>query len=644
MQPRFQFSSFRSRIIAWLVLLLLVVLGTVFVFVNRSTYTNTRTVIDDNLAIGREVLQTLLAEREATFKVTFNALALDFGFREAYRSADYETMLSAGQNLLSRTENADILMVVDYDYRMVADTQRLYLPGTDFPWPYLLEDAEDDPEYQAASYILMDGVAYHIVAVPILTPLVDGWIIVGQRLDREYVSSLKNIISSDVSILQLSERGSGLSLATTLPDHQAAELNAEYNHYSAGDQPTGMVDLADENFVTLSSTLVSRPELNLVALIQQSLPQALAPYRVLEQRLIVLFALGLCLSAVLAMFLGRSVSRPVLSLVNRVGRIERGDYRSSGETWRTDEIGRLENSVNRMASGLAEKEKVRDLLGKVVSREIADELMRGEVKLGGETRQATILFSDIRDFTTLCEGRPPEQILEMLNHYLTEVTGAIEANKGVVDKYIGDAVMALFGAPISSADDVSNALAAALAMKARVDSMNAVNRDNGMPLLNTGIGLHTGEVVAGNLGSINRMNYTVIGDAVNLASRLEALTKQYGAGILVSEDTRAQGPDFAYREIDMVRVKGKSRPVRIYELLGHDGTLSDAMTNDVAAFETALQYYRSADWETAEKILLTLQERNPDTVLYALFLTRLAHFRLQPPPPDWDGVFTFISK
>ena len=641
---RLQFSSFSSRIIAWLVLLLLVVLGTVFFSVNRSTYDNTRAVIDDNLAIGRDVFQRLIEEREDSFKITFRALALDYAFRTAYNTGDFNTMLSVSENLLGRTENADMLMVVDYDYRMVADTLRMYAPESDFPWPWLLEDAEQDAEFETTSFILMNGVAYHVVAVPILTPLVDGWILVGQRLDTNYVNSLKDIISSDVSIMAVAEDGSGRPVATTLPAAQAAELAGEYNRYSAGLEASGMLDLAGEDFVSLNSPLVTRPELNLVALIQQSLPQALAPYRQLEQRLIVLFALGLCLSAVMAMFLGRSVSRPVMSLVSRVGRIERGDYATTGVTPRTDEIGHLETSINNMATGLAEKEKVRDLLGKVVSREIAEELMSGEVKLGGETRIATILFSDIRDFTSLCEGRAPEQILELLNHYLSEVTTAIEDNKGVVDKYIGDAVMALFGAPVSSAQDVDNALAAALAMKARVDAINDDNRSRGLPQLKTGIGLHTGEVVAGNLGSANRLNYTVIGDAVNLASRLEALTKQYGADILVSQDTREQGPGYVYRELDMVRVKGKDKPVRIYELLGREGQVSPEAMAYSEAFGEALASYRRGEWDRAGECLRKLGSMHPEDTLCRLFLQRIATCRRLPPETAWDGVYTFDTK
>ncbi len=638
-----QFKSYSSRIITYLVILFLLILGTVFFSVNRSTYNNTRDVIDDSLDIGREVFIRLIDEREANFKVTFRALALDFAFRTAYNTGDFDTMLSVSENLLARTQNADMLMVVDYDYLMVADTLQLHAPETEFPWTYLLEDAEDDDNYETSSFILIGDVVYHIVAVPILTPLTDGWIIVGQRLDTDYVTSLKEILSSDVSIIELNQRGNGRPIATTLSPTQANELAVEFNLFSANAQATGMLDLADEEFVFLNTALVERPELKLIALIQQSLPDALAPYRELEQRLILLFTLGLCLSFGMAMFLGRSISKPVLSLVKRVNKIEQGDYSVSQSSKRNDEIGKLEISVDTMARGLAEKEKVRDLLGKVVSRDIADELMSGQVKLGGEIRIVTILFSDIRDFTTLCEGRAPEKILSLLNNYLTQVSAAIDEHHGVVDKYIGDAVMALFGAPVKSDSDTYNALAAALQINENVVSLNKINAEQNLPLLNTGIGLHTGQVVAGNLGSANRLNYTVIGDPVNLASRLESLTKTYGVNIIVSEETKNQGAGFIYRELDLVRVKGKVQPVRLYELIGLKENATPEIMDDVERFEEMLSCYRKQEWHSALKIIETIQKESA-TVLCQLFQERIETYQKSSPGPGWDGVFTFQSK
>ncbi len=639
-----KFRSFRSQIISYLVLLLLLVLTTVYISVDRTTYNNTRAVIDENLSIGLEVFKQLIKEREDNFKVTFRASARDFAFRETYDTRDYDTILSAGENLLLRTTNADLLMVVDYDYLVVADTLKRLPAESEFPWLYLLEAAEKNENYEASSFILIDNIAYQVVAVPILTPLVDGWIIVGQRLDSEYVNSLKEIISSDVSIIELNDSGFGSPIASTLSETQSSELAVKFKTLLFASSGTDMLDLRGEDFVALATPLVENEDIALAAMVQQSLPAALAPYRDLEQRLIILFSLGLGLSILMAMLLGQSVSQPVMNLVNRVRKIEQGDYSKTEGSKRLDEIGRLENSVNAMASGLEEKEKVRDILDKVVSNEIANELLKGKVRLGGETLTATILFSDIRDFTSLCESQEPAYVLGYLNHYLSEVSSAIEQHKGVVDKYIGDAVMALFGAPVSNEHDTKNALLAALAMREKVYQLNQASLNSSAPKLKTGIGLHTGQVIAGNLGSAQRMNYTVIGDTINLASRLESLTKQYNVEILVSEETRNLGTGFIFRELDLVRVKGKTKPVRVYELLGLKGQLSQSVLDEASRFEEALMHYRACGWNHAKSIFSELNAKNTSSTLYSLYLERIKQFENNPPPPNWDGVYNFHKK
>ncbi len=639
-----QFTSFKTRLITYLLILLLSVLGLIFLSVNRSTYANTRNVIDQNLKVGLDVFNVLIEERGENFKTTMRALSSDFAFRQAYQTSDSNTLLSVSDNLLLRTENADVLIMVDYDYQVVADSQRLLPAGIDFPWTWLLEQAEEDENYETASFILFNGTAYHVVAVPILTPLVDGWIIVGERLDTEYVSSLSEIISSDVSILQVNDPGNSAPLATTLNPVQITQLATGYSVFLASEQTSSMLDLDGESFVALGTPLVSNPDIALSALVQQSLPLALAPYHALEQQLFILFGLGLALSAFMALLLGRSVTKPVLTLASRVQAIEEGNYQSERPSLRKDEIGKLQNSVNNMAAGLAEKEKVRDLLGKVVSREIADELMNSHVELGGERRRITILFSDIRNFTSLCEDSTPENILLLLNHYLSEVSAAIEKHKGVVDKYIGDAVMALFGAPVKSAHDTTNALKAALQIRDNVLRLNRENTANNLPAFHTGIGLHTGEVVAGNLGSANRLNYTVIGDPVNLASRLESLSKTYGGGIIVSEETKNEGTEFFFKELDLVRVKGKAQPVRIYELVGTRDAVTAQQIEEIKRYNAMLAHYRQQQWQQALDILTSMLKSEMDGTLFELFRERIEIYQNTPPGADWDGVFTFQSK
>jgi adenylate cyclase len=222
-----------------------------------------------------------------------------------------------------------------------------------------------------------------------------------------------------------------------------------------------------------------------------------------------------------------------------------------------------------MSDGLAERDRVRDLLGKVVSPEIAAQLLRAGIVLGGEEREVTILFSDLRNFTALSETLPPAAVLALLNRYLDRMSAVVEAHGGVIDKYIGDALMALFGAPLADPAAADHALDAALAMDASLRAFNAELAAEGRAPLAFGIGLNTARVVAGNMGSRRRLNYTVIGDGVNVAARLEDLTKTpaYRARILVGEATlRAAQIPRAVRPLGEVSVKGRAEPVRIFAL------------------------------------------------------------------------------
>jgi adenylate cyclase len=203
---------------------------------------------------------------------------------------------------------------------------------------------------------------------------------------------------------------------------------------------------------------------------------------------------------------------------------------------------------------------------------VMDHLMNGRVALGGESLRVTVLFTDIRSFTSISEKMDPQHLVGLLNEYFTEMVGIVMDEGGVVDKYIGDAIMAVFGAPVPKPDDAANAVRAAVRMRRALATLNQRLVARGAPPLRTGIGIHTGEVVAGNIGSERRMEYTVIGDAVNLASRLESSTKELGVNVLVSEDTYALAKDaVVVRPVREITVKGRHQPVMTYEVLGLAG-------------------------------------------------------------------------
>lgn len=292
------------------------------------------------------------------------------------------------------------------------------------------------------------------------------------------------------------------------------------------------------------------------------------------------------------------------------------------------------------------KREVTRLFGQYVPPELVDEMAENpeDISMEGETRELTVLFSDVRGFTTISEGLDSKELSELMNEFLTPLTRVIHDHRGTIDKYMGDAIMAFWGAPLDDPDHARHALQAAMDMLRAVRALDDRFKARGWPALNIGVGLNTGPMSVGNMGSEFRVAYTVMGDAVNLGSRLEGQTKQYGVEIIVSESTRAAVPEFAYRELDRIRVKGKREPVTIYEPLGPKETLSDAVRSDLGRYRQALRYYRAQSWDQAEAEFFGLQQSGRSHAVYGLYLDRIAAYRSHPPGENWDGVYTATSK
>jgi len=292
------------------------------------------------------------------------------------------------------------------------------------------------------------------------------------------------------------------------------------------------------------------------------------------------------------------------------------------------------------------KRQLANLFGHYIPPELVDEMSESpeEFSLDGENREMTVLFSDVRGFTTISEGMDPKQLTQLMNALLTPMTRVIHKNRGTIDKYMGDAIMSFWGAPLADTEHARHALYAAMEMMDELRIMQADFRQRGWPEVNIGIGLNTGDMNVGNMGSEFRMAYTVLGDAVNLGSRLEGLTKEYGVNIIVSDSTRAEIPEFLFRELDLVRVKGKREPVAIFEPLGHKNDLEKNVTEELSAYRKALKSFRAQSWDTAELDFFNLNRAYPDCYLYEVYLKRIAFYRKNPPGEDWDGVFTHTSK
>ncbi len=266
------------------------------------------------------------------------------------------------------------------------------------------------------------------------------------------------------------------------------------------------------------------------------------------------------------------------------------------------------------------------------------------LRLGGEKRERTVLFSDVKGFTTIAERLAPEELVELLNIYLGEMTEVVFAHDGMLDKYVGDAVMAVWGAPVPQADHAARACRAALEMLDRLARLNTTLAERGWPALHIRIGLSSGPMVFGNMGSKGHLSLTVMGDNVNLGSRLEGVNKVYGTTIIASEATiAAAGETVVCRELDLVRVKGKDEAARIYEVLGPAASAAD-WAPLLADFHAGLAAYRGRDFATAIAAFERVLDARPNDHPAALYIRRARAWLASPPPADWDAVVTLEEK
>lgn len=282
-----------------------------------------------------------------------------------------------------------------------------------------------------------------------------------------------------------------------------------------------------------------------------------------------------------------------------------------------------------------------------VAPTIVNDLLKSAdtLKLGGEYAELTALFSDIRGFTNISEGVSPERLVEFLNEYFSEMTGIVLNYEGTVDKYIGDAVMAFYGAPIAQADHAVRACKTAVDMLLRLKELQVSWDARGLPPIDIGIGINSGGMIVGNMGARERFDYTIMGDNVNLASRLEGVNKQYGTHIIISEFTYQliRGDSFLVRTLDTVRVKGKDAPVTIYELIGY-GSYYAQKKPLVETFCQGLQAYRKREWEQAITFFREALQIEPSDRPSQIYIERCAEYTQHPPPEDWNGIFALCSK
>ena len=571
--------SFRGQLLLVFVPVLALAQLATWYLVGRFNEREARQQIDTSLQQAAQTFRRVVADRNAHLRTGARSAARDHQIRQLVAGDDPATLASALQSLRGTTDSS-VVAILEPGGKVVASAGR-GAPESALPSRLIaLAEADESERPSAAGYGYFDGALHSVVLVPVQAGSeVIAWLLIGFRIDREFAAELKLLTGSDLVFLG----SDGAALAGTLPASAHAPLAAALRATGGHSALREITIDGGASLAVFRPLLTGREPAATLALVY-SLDQKLAPARLAGRYLAVVAVGALVVAAALALAFARGLARPVERLAAHTERISAGDYSTRVPVDRADELGRLAGAMNAMSAGLAERDRVRDLLDKNVSPEVAARLLRDGAVLGGEEREVTILFADLRGFTTLSERLTPPELLALLNRYLDRMGVAIEAHGGVIDKFIGDAIMALFGAPVAQGDAAARALAAARAMESALAALNTELDAEGRPPLAIGIGINTARVVAGNIGSSRRLNYSVIGDGVNVAARLQALTRvaDYRTNIILSAATRAAADRAAAdaRPLGTVTVKGRSEPVEIFAIDAPLSSHADRMSPD----------------------------------------------------------------
>ncbi|MBI4666376.1 MAG: HAMP domain-containing protein [Nitrospinae bacterium] len=633
-----RFKSFQTRILVFFLGLLLAFALATFLLVDIANYNSAKRQIEEGLLVGSRVFSKVMTARAQQLVDAAVLLSGDYALKQAMATNDFETILSVVANHKERVQ-ADFFTIVSLDGRVIADTLHEENRNTPFSLPSVIAEAEEKGE--SFSIVSIDEKPYQMVVVPLLAPTPIAWICLGFIIDDRLVADIENLTLLNITFALQTSAGQTRIIAST----GAGEMRRSVEDFLRSAPPEFMgksvsANIGGDEYTITSISLEENSSYKVIALLQRSFTKAMEPYNRLRMVLYILGGAGLALSSIAGVFIARTVTKPVKILGDSVRRIDSGDYSHYAVVNQDDELAQLATAINNMARGLMEKDRVRNLLGKVVSHSIAEKLLSKEMELGGEEREVTVLFSDIRGFTARSEDMSPKNLLNVLNSHFTSMNQVIENHNGVVDKYMGDAVMAIFGAPLDMADHPKQAVSAALDMMRAMKELNENLARRALPPLNIGIGVNTDVVVAGNIGSTNRLNYTVIGDGVNLASRLEGANKYYGTTILISENTlRNVEKIFLCRELDKVRVAGKTEAIRVFEVLAdREGATQDqlALSNE---FGEALRCFRGQDFTAAMSLFKRIDGDTGGDKPSRIYMMRIESIFNAPATAGWDYVY-----
>jgi adenylate cyclase len=521
------------------------------------------------------VFRALMAERAERLIGETTLLAGDFALKRAVATYDPDTLSSVALNHRDRI-GVDLLWITDENGRLLAAAGGRVQPNTPLTGLVPLAQAMES-DTPAVAVTEVDNGLVQLVAVPVLGPDPIGYLLAGEAIDDATAQHLRANTGPAVSFLTASRLFASSWPASErdqlFPDGQvgAPALRAHLARAATApdvERSTFLLDLRGDRLLSILIPIEAQLPAPLFALVQDSYDRALGPLAALRRWVGAIGVAALLGALAVGGMIAGGIAAPVQLLVTAMRHVLTGDFRQRLSLRREDEIGFLALSFNEMVAGLQERERIKETFGRFVSRDVAAAVLSGELPLDGERREVSVLFQDVRDFTTIAERTDPRLLVRVVNRLFTEMVAAVEAQGGIIRVFTGDGVMALFGAPVAHSDHAARAVRAGLDMVGRLPALNAALRAEQLPALRIGVGIATGEVIVGRMGPDQRSEYNVVGDAANLASRIEGLNKELGTVILVSAATAARlGADFELGRRAALPVKGKGQPVEVVEVV-----------------------------------------------------------------------------
>jgi len=490
---------------------------------------------------------------------------------------------------------------------------------------------------------------YEIVGAPVLfDDELHGVVIAGRRIDADTLSRIRDASGVDLSLVA----GNRL-VASTLDAPAAAALARQLAAGKASEDGAAEGDatewrLGRARYLVMSTQLVAgqgpgAPRFLLLS----SLDRESTLIRSLRRALLLVGGLVLLIALGTTFVLARRITRPLAALAHAARRVGSGRLDTRVALATGDEFEELGREFNAMVVGLRERDAIRTTLERHVSKEVAAELLRDPSKtlLTGLRRELSVMFVDIAGFTALAERLPPEEVVARLNEYFDCACGVIFEVEGTVSEFQGDGIVAFFGAPIAREDHAARACRAALLCRDRLARLESSWAKEELSAHRFRVGIHSAELVVGEIGSAERRKYGAVGDGINLASRIEAANKLFGTRILISEATRAlAGEEFVARELDLLRVAGREDPVRVFELISTRDALDPRDRRLCELFQRALSAYRARDFASAQRWFEEASLLAPEDGPTRHFLARVARYQAEPPPLDWKGVWELREK